>query len=233
MAKVLKLQLQHESFQWTFRIDFPSDWLVWSPCCPRDSQESSLASQFKSINSSALSLLYHPTLTSMTTGKIITLTVQTLVSKIVPLLFNTLSRFVVTIIFWLLFLCFCIPTLIWLTTIWICPLEFREGQGDWLKLSSYQQEMEDMKRMCIQEGPTGSCCVSTAVAFIQKQKEVPLLSVRGEKDMETEIQIVFAYCTVMSHPSCYWLWLVLFWVRVHKLFTWVLARVRKVHEMSP
>ena len=39
--------------------------LVWSPCCPKDSQESSLAPQFKSINSSALSLLYGPTLTSV------------------------------------------------------------------------------------------------------------------------------------------------------------------------
>ena len=35
----------------------------WSPCCPRDSQESSLA-QFKTINSWVLSLLYGPTLTS-------------------------------------------------------------------------------------------------------------------------------------------------------------------------
>ena len=35
------LELQHQSFQWIFRVDFLSDWLVWSPCCPRDSQESS------------------------------------------------------------------------------------------------------------------------------------------------------------------------------------------------
>ena len=40
------------------------DWLVWSPCCPRNSQESSLTPQFRSINSSALSLLYGPTLAS-------------------------------------------------------------------------------------------------------------------------------------------------------------------------
>ena len=33
-------------------------------CCPRDSQESSPARQFKSINSLAFSLLYGPTLTS-------------------------------------------------------------------------------------------------------------------------------------------------------------------------
>ena len=40
-----------------------------SPCCPRDSQESSPALQFKSINSLVLSLLCGPTLTFMTTGK--------------------------------------------------------------------------------------------------------------------------------------------------------------------
>ena len=48
-----------------FRVDFLYIWLVWSPCCPRDSQESSPAPQFECINSSALSLLYGPTLTSV------------------------------------------------------------------------------------------------------------------------------------------------------------------------
>ena len=41
------------------------DWLVWSPCSPRDSWESSPTPQFKSINSSALSFIYGPTLTSI------------------------------------------------------------------------------------------------------------------------------------------------------------------------
>ena len=36
-AKVLELQLQYQSFQWIFRIGFLQDWLVWSPCSPRDS----------------------------------------------------------------------------------------------------------------------------------------------------------------------------------------------------
>ena len=63
----LQLQLQHYSFHWIFRIDFLSDWLVCSPYCPRDTQESSPTPQFKSIsiNSSVLSLLYGPTLTSV------------------------------------------------------------------------------------------------------------------------------------------------------------------------
>ena len=42
--------------------DFFHDWKVWSPCSPRDSQESSPAPQFESINSSMLSLLYCPIL---------------------------------------------------------------------------------------------------------------------------------------------------------------------------
>ena len=64
VAKVLEFQLQHQSFQWIFRTDFLQDGLVGSPCNSRDSQESS-TSQFESINSSALNLLYGPTLTSM------------------------------------------------------------------------------------------------------------------------------------------------------------------------
>ena len=36
---MLEFQLQHQSFQWIFRIEFFEDWLVWSPCSPRDSQE--------------------------------------------------------------------------------------------------------------------------------------------------------------------------------------------------
>ena len=44
---------------------FPLDWLVWSPCSPKESLESSSIPQFKSINSSGLSFLYGPTLTSI------------------------------------------------------------------------------------------------------------------------------------------------------------------------
>ena len=58
VAKVL--ELQHQSFQWIFRIDFLQDGPVGSPCCPRDSQESSPTPQLKSISSSALSFLYGP-----------------------------------------------------------------------------------------------------------------------------------------------------------------------------
>ena len=43
----------------------PKNTQYWSPCSPRDSQESSPPPQFKSINSSVLSLLHSPTLTSI------------------------------------------------------------------------------------------------------------------------------------------------------------------------
>ena len=43
VAKILEFQLQHQSFQWIFRVDFLQGWLVWSPCSPRGSQESSSA----------------------------------------------------------------------------------------------------------------------------------------------------------------------------------------------
>ena len=65
VARVLEFQLQHQSYQWIFRIDFLLDWLVWSTCIPRVSQKSSPTPQFKSINSLALNFLYSPTLTSI------------------------------------------------------------------------------------------------------------------------------------------------------------------------
>jgi len=65
VTKILELQLQHQSFQWIFRIDFLYDGLVESPCSPRDSQESSLTPRFKGISSSTFSFLYSLTFTSM------------------------------------------------------------------------------------------------------------------------------------------------------------------------
>ena len=65
VAKVLEIQLQHHSLQRNPRADLLQDGLAGSPCSPRDSQESSPAPQFKSINSSAFSFLHSPTLTSI------------------------------------------------------------------------------------------------------------------------------------------------------------------------
>ena len=53
------------SFQRNPRVDLLQNGLVGSPCSPRDLQESSPTPQFKSTNSSALSLLHSPTLTSI------------------------------------------------------------------------------------------------------------------------------------------------------------------------
>ena len=96
VAKVLEFQLQYQSFQWIFRVDFLSDWLVWTPCCPRASQESSPALQFERISSLALSLIYRPTLTCIhDSWETIALTIQIFISKVMSLLFNMLSRFVI------------------------------------------------------------------------------------------------------------------------------------------
>ena len=72
---------------------FPLGWLVGSSCSPRDFQESYPTPQFKSINPSVLSLLYCPTLTSIHDyWKNYSFTIWTFVSKVMSLLFNTLSR---------------------------------------------------------------------------------------------------------------------------------------------
>ena len=64
----------------------------------KDFQESSLASQFESISSSTFSLLYVLLSHSyMTTGKTIALTIQTFVGKVMSLLFNTLFRFIMSV----------------------------------------------------------------------------------------------------------------------------------------
>ena len=65
VARELELQLYHQYFQWIFRVAFRYDWLVWSPCTPRDSQESSPTTQLKSIHSLAFALLNGPALISI------------------------------------------------------------------------------------------------------------------------------------------------------------------------
>ena len=59
-------------------------------------QESFPTPQLKSINSLVLSFLYSPTLIYMTTEETIALTRWTFVGKVMSLLFNMLSRVVVT-----------------------------------------------------------------------------------------------------------------------------------------
>ena len=75
-------------------ISFRSDW--FDPLAVQGTlQESSPKSQFKSINSLAVSLPYGPTLTIIhDCGETIALTIWTFVCKMVSLVFNTLSRFI-------------------------------------------------------------------------------------------------------------------------------------------
>ena len=70
------------STEYSGLISFRNDWF-WSPCSP-SSQKSAPTPWFESINSSALSLPYGPSLWShsyMTTGKTIALTIWTFVGK--------------------------------------------------------------------------------------------------------------------------------------------------------
>ena len=83
---------------------FPMNIQGWFPlglsdlisCCLRDSQESTPAPQFESINFSALLLMVELLHLYMITRKTIAFTRWTFVSKVMSLLFNMLSRFVIT-----------------------------------------------------------------------------------------------------------------------------------------
>ena len=75
-------------------ISFRIDWFILL-IVQGTLKESSSAPEFESIRSSALSLLYGPTLTSIhDSWKTIALTIWTVVVKVMSLLFKTLSRFV-------------------------------------------------------------------------------------------------------------------------------------------
>ena len=63
--KLLGVSASASVLPMNIRVDFLYDWLVWSPFNPRDLRESSPEPQFESINSSLLSLLCGPTLTSI------------------------------------------------------------------------------------------------------------------------------------------------------------------------
>ena len=90
----MELQLQHQSFQFRV-ISFRIDWFdllavqgtLKSPLQHHSSKVSIL--QCSAFFMVQLSHLY------MTTGKTVALTIQTFVGKVIPLLFNMLSRFVI------------------------------------------------------------------------------------------------------------------------------------------
>ena len=95
VAKVLKLQLQ--SFQWIVRVDFPWDWDWFDLLAVQGALKSLLQP-----HSSKPSVLWHSAVfivhlshSYMITGKTIALTIQAFVGKVMSLLFNMLSGFVI------------------------------------------------------------------------------------------------------------------------------------------
>ena len=88
VAEVLVLQLQHQSFQWIFWFDFHAVQGTLKSLLQHYSLKASILwrSPFFMVQ---LSLPY------MTTGKTIALTRPTFVSKVMSLLFNMLSRFII------------------------------------------------------------------------------------------------------------------------------------------
>ena len=95
-AKVLELQLQHQSFQWIFRTDsFRMDW--FDLLAVQGTLKSLLqyhSSKASILQCSAFFMVQfsHP---YMTTRKTIALTRWTFVGKVTSLIFSTLSRFVI------------------------------------------------------------------------------------------------------------------------------------------
>ena len=90
VAKLLELQLQHQSGL----ISFSTDWfdLLLSKGLLRSLQHHSSEASILWHSAFFMVQLSHP---YMTTGKTIALTIQTFVGKVMCLLFNTLSRFVI------------------------------------------------------------------------------------------------------------------------------------------
>ena len=98
VAKVLEFQLRHQSFQWIFRTDLLG-WTGWISLQPKGLLKSLLQHHHSSkasilwCSASFIVQLSHP---YVTTGKTIALTRQTFVDKVMSLLFNILSRLVIT-----------------------------------------------------------------------------------------------------------------------------------------
>ena len=115
--------------------------MIQFPCCPWDSQESSLAPQLESINSLVLSLLCGSTLTSIHDyWKNHSFDyIQTFVGKVISLLFNTLSRFV--IVFLPKSKCLLISWLQSLTTVILDPKKIKSVTVSIVSPSIYHEVM--------------------------------------------------------------------------------------------
>ena len=106
VAKVLELQLQHQSsIEYSGLISLRIDWL--DLCAIQRALKTLLQHHFESTNLKA-SIIWHLAFfmeqfshPHMVTRKTIALTMQTFVSKVISLLFNMLSRFVMGFWWWL------------------------------------------------------------------------------------------------------------------------------------
>ena len=67
--------------------------------------------------------------------------------------------------FWLFLLCYCIPSLLCLAAVWICPSELTEGQGSWMKFISYKQAMGEMEQIYTSETPQGLSLFQSPLFF--------------------------------------------------------------------
>ena len=77
-------------------ISFMINCKVWSPCSPKDSEESSPRLEFEGISSSALVLfMVQLSYLYVTTGKTIALAIQISVGKVKLLIFSTLFKFII------------------------------------------------------------------------------------------------------------------------------------------
>ena len=92
VAKVLEIQLQHQSFQWIFRMDWLNLFAVQGILKSLLQHHSSKASILW-CSAFFIIQLSHP---YIMTEKTIALTGRTFVSKVMSLLFNKLSRLVIT-----------------------------------------------------------------------------------------------------------------------------------------
>ena len=94
VAKVLKLQLQNQSFQWMFKAWFPLELTglisLQSNGLSRVSTSTTVGKHLQHSNF----FMFQPSHRYMTTGKTIALKKWTFVGKVVSLLFNMPSRFV-------------------------------------------------------------------------------------------------------------------------------------------
>ena len=93
VAKVLEFQFQHQSFQWIFKTDFLWDLFAFQGTLKSLLQHHSSKASILRCSAFFTVQLSHP---YMITGKTVALTRWTFVGKVMSLLFNMLSRLVIT-----------------------------------------------------------------------------------------------------------------------------------------